>query len=732
MWQGILDVRGNNGWLRRRVHSGVALVVATLFLPSTAMAATTKESPAPPSAVKLSEHPIPATRAWEPYVEAPQAVEVRPLRVVTTTGEVTNPNALLAGGSGQTTLTYPSGGTAPTLVLDYGRDVGGYVNFTVASAPGPTTLQASYSEALYNLSPSGDGGTGGVQSPVRQLVPVAGPGSGSPSRQDQFSVTGPGPLVSQGIQGGERFEMVTLTKPGTLTLSAAGIRYTAFDGVPGTYQGWFLSSSRLVNRIWYAGAYTVNLATVQPGTQGYVTGSRISTPNIIDGAKRDRNVWIGDLVVSDVTALDAFGSNYVPYVKGSLSLIGNYPEAAPALLIANEGSPNLPGPMPGYCSGNDGAPCSFYSATYSMDYVLAVCDYFERSGDIAFLQAYWPLVKRELAWENSQIDPSNGLFQMTAADSADWDTNVTHTNGDYAAPSILHYASLLDGAVLADAIGDGSLAASYRSDALTTKNAINSNLWDPTLGAYDASTGERGFLVQDANVWAVLYGVATADRSAQILATLARGLNSPYGMLDFQSGAGSDYLLQLVSPYIGSFALDADYANGRSDLAMALMQREWGWMINHGPGGTDWERIETNGRLASADSAAHGWGTGATSALSEYVLGIQPLTTGFGTWRIEPETYGLGWAEGQIPTPHGPIVSRWRIRAGSFTLTAESPSSTSGVVEIPLLGRPRTIAEDGHVVWRSQRPVAGTTAAQSGGFVAFDNVFGSHTFAWAR
>jgi hypothetical protein len=49
---------------------------------------------------------------------------------------------------------------------------------------------------------------------------------------------------------------------------------------------------------------------------------------------------------------------------------------------------------------------------------------------------------------------------------------------------------------------------------------------------------------------------------------------------------------------------------------------------------------------------------------------------------------------------------------------------------VPLLGRSRTIAMDGTVVWQDGAPAPGVTAAQSDGAVEFSGVTGSHTFAF--
>ena len=83
---------------------------------------------------------------------------LRPVEVVSTTGDVANAEALLTEHDGSATLTMAPGGIAPMIILDYGRDVGGLPVFEVTSVSGTPKLQAIYSESQQSLLPSGDGG----------------------------------------------------------------------------------------------------------------------------------------------------------------------------------------------------------------------------------------------------------------------------------------------------------------------------------------------------------------------------------------------------------------------------------------------------------------------------------------------------------------------------------------------------------------------------------------------
>jgi alpha-L-rhamnosidase len=371
-----------------------------------------------------------------------------------------------------------------------------------------------------------------------------------------------------------------------------------------------------------------------------------------------------------------------------------------------------------------------------MAFPISMYQYYLYSGDLAFVSQEWPLVQREISWQNSLVD-SGGLV-ATTTDGLDW--NLDPHVGDYTYYNALHYEALRDAAVLAGALGRTGLGTTYLHQAEAVKAVINANLWNPNLGAYDAATSpaERGFYVQDANAEAVLSGIAPPDRARSVMTHLAANLTSPYGMPNVTSTGAPDYTAGangvLISPYVGSFTVQADFAARTDELAYALIQQEWGHMINNDPGGVDWEKIHTDGTLASGDSAAHGWSTGATSALSQYALGASPSTPGYATYLVEPHPGGgLSWVEGQVPTSNGPLGVNWGYDAlnSRFQLQTEAPPGSSGTVSVPLLGAPRVITEDGKVVWDGSRPVGALSTGSDGQYVRIMGVTGTHLWSWA-
>jgi hypothetical protein len=160
---------------------------------------------------------------------------LRPIGVVSASGNVQNAETLVAGNGGYTILTWGGQGPAPMIILDYGRDVGGLPVFEVSSVSGTPQLQAIYSESQQNLLPAGDGAPGFPNAP------------GDPSRVDTYPVSGPGLIVNRLVQGGERFEAITLVASGTVTLLRAGIRSTTFSPAPSANLGSFRSSDSPVS-----------------------------------------------------------------------------------------------------------------------------------------------------------------------------------------------------------------------------------------------------------------------------------------------------------------------------------------------------------------------------------------------------------------------------------------------------------------------------------------------------
>lgn len=445
-------------------------------------------------------------------------------------------------------------------------------------------------------------------------------------------------------------------------------------------------------------------------------------PSILDGATRDRAVWSGDLNIEGPTTYYSVGN--ATYLKGSLQLLGSYQLSSG--FVAGDEPPQTPLHTGAPIQGTTGS----YSASYSIYWVLGLGSYYLYTGDTAFIQQEWPIVKSELAYNASRLD-ANGLLTTTNDDGADWDFYDGNKTGEVTAYNLLYYKALLDGAQLATGAGQGAQATAYTQQAAALKSAINAHLFNTATGLYLTSSAQTGSVAQDANALAVLYGVAPADRRAAILAALKSKLwTSPYGPVPFSADSGNR---ALVSPFVSGYELQARLANNDTAGAERLLSDVWGHMITADgfAGATMWENVSaadgTPG-LGSNTSLAHGWSTAPTSALSGYVLGIQPTAPGYATWSVQPHPGSLTWAEGQAPTPHGAVRVSWAGQSGvnQFAMSVTAPSGTSGTVAVPTYGAANPVVSvNGQVAWSggSFSATAGIGGAhQDGGYVYLTGV----------
>src|SRR3954454_24397410 len=291
---------------------------------------------------------------------------------------------------------------------------------------------------------------------------------------------------------------------------------------------------------------------------------------------------------------------------------------------------------------------------------------------------------------------------------------------------------------MASDLGNAADAATYSAQAADLKQRINATLYDSARGVYkladrDNANHPGNSVPQDANAEVISFGIAPASAHAGILGWLKTNLWEPFGPQPYSADANYS---TVISPFTTGKEVDARFAAGDAQGGLDLIHLLWDQMTDaNNPAYTAamWEKLNRDGTDVDANaSLSHGWATAPTPALSHYVLGVQPVSAGFKTWQVAPQTGDLKWAQGTMPTPQGALVSRWVRGDGdrSFALTVEAPAGTTGTVRVPLFGRSRTIAMDGAVVWQDGAAQGGATAVQSNGAVEFSGVTGSHTFAF--
>ena len=206
--------------------------------------------------------------------------------------------------------------------------------------------------------------------------------------QINLTVTG-AQTYTGGLRGGFRFAAIELRTAGTVSLTAAGLNFRAYRAGPDRYQGWFMSSDDQLNRMWYAGAYTTQMDMVPAGV-----ASCFTQPVIFDGAKRDRAIWSGDLMITNPVAQLSLGTNSVPYVRGSINAIMNLQASNGRLTSA---------------VGFRGCGAFDYAVTYSAYSAIIAIQYYRYTGDTAYITSLLPRLRNAATYHATRLN-ANGLI----------------------------------------------------------------------------------------------------------------------------------------------------------------------------------------------------------------------------------------------------------------------------------------------------------------------------------
>jgi alpha-L-rhamnosidase len=518
---------------------------------------------------------------------------------------------------------------------------------------------------------------------------VALPAALAPGSWHTVATTVAGTTITVALDGQQITSLNSASFPSGAGSYASGtVGFREYSGEEADFRDLSVTSSS-------GGALYSSPLNATANLSAFAVPGTTSVPSILDGAKRDRAIWAGDMNVEGPTVY--YSTDQSADLKGALQLLGSYQ------LSSGFVTGDLPPQDPLHTGANESGTTGSYSASYSMYWVLGLGAYYLYTGDTAFVTQEWPVVQGELAWNASQLD-SNGLFVTNSSDGSDWDYYDGAKTGEVTEYNLLYYKALLDGAVLATAAGQSAQAASYTQEAAALRTAINAHLFNSSTGLYYDSNTQTTGVAQDANALAVLYGVAPAADDASILAALKTDLwTGPYGPMPFTANTG---YAQEPSPYASGYELDARLATGDTADAEQLLTTEWGHMIAAGPDdtGTMWELINNDGTpgFGSFTSLSHGWATAPASALSGYMLGILPVTAGYASWLVQPHPGDLAWAEGQAPTPHGNVQVDWAGESGAqqFSMSVTAPSGTAGTIAVPTYGAASPVVEvGGQVAW---------------------------------
>lgn len=529
---------------------------------------------------------------------------------------------------------------------------------------------------------------------------------------------------------------------GEVAIDGIYLDYQGFFGSPDTYTGWFQCSDADLTQWWYDGVYTNDLATdiflandTEP--RNAASPSLIGKLVLHDGAKRDRDPYVGDISVSGLTSFLSHDlAERVTNVIGDLAdhqrSDGWIPPASMQVTFTVNRAPG----------------CLFFARpadlVHSNDYTLALFDYplhwvkctydlVMYTGASDFLNQYYPALVKTL-----------DTFYPSMTNSATNLLNKPSSYGDYAflprSGQITYYNALYvlvlnQAAELADSLSKSDDAARWRARASTVAAALLATNWDASVGAFfdGGPCGSAAMCdthAQDGNSISILAGVTNTSTSESALGYLATHMAQPYGNAFYDNGVLDGSFNSRVYAFLSYFEIAARFETSPDTLESAFdeIRRLYGWMATNDPGVTQWEGIGGGGQPYEGGftSMAHGWSTGIVPLMSNYVLGVTPTGPGFSSWVVKPvmSAGGLTWAQGVVPTPEGPITVAWERTANVYALKVSAPAGTRGIVSLALgEASADSVTVDGRGV--------GTSADVEAGYVQLAHDGGTHAYTIA-
>lgn len=534
--------------------------------------------------------------------------------------QIENEHYLLSPGNGQADLSNSrvcvmrsTDARHPALLLDFGKEIQGGIQLVtgMSASQKPVRIRVRFGESVSEAMCEIDGKNGATNDHA--------------VRDFQLSL----PWLGVAEVGNSGFRFVRIDLPDdSVELQLKEIRAIAtYRDIP--YKGSFRCSDERLNQIWQTGAYTVHL-----NLQEYLW----------DGIKRDRLVWIGDMHPEVMTVNTVFGYNEA--VPKSLDLTRNIT------------------PLPNWMNG---------ISSYSIWWLLIQRDWFRYQGDWTYLQSQKDYLVDLLKVLISKVDAS-GREHLDGMRFLDWPSNE-NPEAINAGLQALMVQAMKYGAELCSLLQEPELASTCLETEARLRKAAPQVI-KPFLALKKKPT-EPGMKQAAALLaWAGLMDANEADQK-YLSQEGGHGFSTFYGYYMLRSMA-------LAGNYSGALDIIRSYWGAMLDMGATTFWEDFNldWLPNAAP--ID-EPVPAGKKDIHGDfgaycykgfrhSLCHGWASGPTSWLTEYVLGVEVLEPGCRVLRIVPHLADLEWVEGTFPTPKGIVKIRHEKQPdGSISSKIDAP-----------------------------------------------------------
>lgn len=332
--------------------------------------------------------------------------------------------------------------------------------------------------------------------------------------------------------------------------------------------GDFSCSDARLKKMWNVGVETLRVCT---------------RTFFIDGVKRDRLPWAGDLAVSILSQAYSFGD----------------PEPVKRTLAALGSGRVEDGPVNGIGS-------------FSLWWI--VChDLLQRYfGEPEFLAVHYPKIRARMDEQALHEDERGFLAKDLGWNFMDWTDRKGGLLKSQVTLQIIYFASLQAAARLARRVNDTPSERRWTARAEKLRQAIISHGMDGT---------------RHSRALAVVYGVVDEATCRRYAAEIANGDLPP-----------------TVTPYMSAFEIMALVRGGQPDAALRKFESVWGAMVDFGVD-TFWEgwdaadkgdeRYEYYGRPFGR-SLCHAWSSGPVFLIPGCFMGIRPTSDGWAQYEVKP------------------------------------------------------------------------------------------------
>jgi tetratricopeptide (TPR) repeat protein len=344
--------------------------------------------------------------------------------------------------------------------------------------------------------------------------------------------------------------------------------------------------------------------------------------------------------------------------------------------------------------------------------MLAWNDYLY-TGDNRSLEANYEILKIRslpaLTEKNGFISTTTGLQtpefirsirREPVRDIVDW-PHSENDEFDYTDYNVVtnayRYEALKRLAQIAEAIGRTDEATDYAKQAEKFKLQFNKSFFNGKTGIYkDGVTSGHSSL--HANMFPLVFGMVENSKKQKII--------------DFIQSRK-----MACSVYGSQFLMDALYEAGDSEYALYMLtktdDRSWYNMIR---AGSTISLEAWDNKYKPNQDWNHAWGAAPANIIPRRLMGVEPLTPGFGTARIKPQTGSLEFAEAIIPSIKGEIRLSITNGKGKYTMQLNIPANMDAEVYLPLPQGKYEIRCNQQIIKAS--PVKGEAFIYAGKFVS--------------